>query len=177
MEIRLAKSRIILRAKEEIYIAVHSHLSVLPVNADGKNRMEALEDDMHERKMLQMLGIALSEFKLALGNYAGQDTLKDGMDGFSLGLSVSKGIEETRAADLERLCEAYLIRRIVADWWLANYPEYMTPYMGECQAIITEITDILNMRRPVCNLHHVSYINPDGTYLIVLYKDEVLTDI
>ena len=177
MDITLQKSHIILRAKEEIYIAVRSHLKELPANANGEFGMQALDDYMHERKMLDMLGQALSEFKLALDKYAGADDLRHDSDNFSIAFNVSHSVEATRGTDIKRLCMAYIVRRIVADWWLANYPEYVTPYTTECQAILAELTDILAMRRPVCNLHHMAYINPDGTFMVVLYKDEILCDI
>lgn len=179
LTITLSKGRIVLRAKDDTYLAVRSYLVGHEANAQSKYEMQADERATHERKLLNSIGSALSELKSLFPNYAVNDTLRESMDSFDVEFEVSERFDFDKRTDIERLTEEYLYRRVVADWWQTNYPDAAAPYVQSYMQSLEALKRCFVLKNPYESIDGVKYkcLNRRGYRVVLLYKEEILNEI
>ena len=179
VRINLSKGKIVLRAKDDTYLAVRSFLSSHNSNANSKYEMQADERETHERKLLNSIGTSLSKLKSELSRYRMSDTLTDGYDSFEITLELSDRTDLTKVKDVERMVEEYLYRSIVADWWQTNYPDLSASYLSNVSVALDGIRRLLSLSKPydAISLPRFKCICSCGYRNVLLYKEELLNEI
>lgn len=179
LTITLSKGQIILRAKDDTYLAVRSYLVGHESNALSKYEMQADERTTHERKLLNSIGTALSELKLLFPGYTINDTLEDGKDSFDVEFEVSERIDFSKRKDIERLVGEYLYKRITYEWWQSNYPDASSPYAQSCAQVSDALKQCFVLKNPYESIDGVKYkcLNRRGYRVVLLYKEEILNEI
>ena len=178
VRINLSKGKIVLRAKDDTYLAVRSFLSSHDSNANSKYEMQADERETHERKLLNSIRTSLSKLKSELPRYRMSDTLTDGYDSFEISFELSDRTDFTRVKDVERMVEEYLYRSIVADWWQTNYPELSASYLSNVSVSLDGIRRLLSLSNPNDeNLIRYKCIYSCGYRNVLLYKESLLNEI
>lgn len=178
VRINLSKGKIVLRAKDDTYLAVRSYLSSHDSNANSKYEMQADERETHERKLLNSIRTSLSKLKSELPRYRMSDTLTDGYDSFEISFELSDRTDLTRVKDIERMVEEYLYRSIVADWWQTNYPEFSASYLSNVSVSLDGIRRLLSLSNPNDeNLIRYKCIYSCGYRNVLLYKESLLNEI
>lgn len=179
MEVKLKKSVIVLRAKDDTYLSARTALASNEVNKDGRYEMQADECAVHERKLLSSLGIAVSELKSNLTKFRMKDTLTDKKDSFILEFEVSDRFRMEALTDLQRLTEEYLYRKIVADWWKANYPDMAAQYISDSLASMDGVVKLLAINVPydVIGRTRLKCYCRGGYRMVLLMKEEMLNEV
>lgn len=179
MEVKLKKSVIVLRAKDDTYLSARTALASNEVNKDGRYEMQADECTVHERKLLSSLGIAVSELKSNLTKFRMKDTLTDKKDSFTLEFEVSDRFRMEALTDLQRLTEEYLYRKIVADWWKANYPDMAAQYVTDSLSSMDGVAKLLAINVPydVTGEIRYKYSFENGCWIVLLIKKEILDEV
>lgn len=179
IEVKLKKSVIVLRAKDDTYLSARTALASNEVNKDGRYEMQADECAVHERKLLASLGIAVSELKSNLTKFRMKDTLTEKKDSFTLVFEVSDRFRMDALTDLQRLTEEYLYRKIVADWWQANYPDMSAQYVANASGAMDGVARLLAINKPydvIGRTRLKCYCR--GRYrMVLLVKEEMLNEI
>ena len=179
LTITLSKGKIVLRAKDDTYLAVRSYLSGHEANAQSKYEMQADERATHERKLLSGIGTALSELKSYLPNYTINDTLNENFDSFNVEFEVSERFDFSRKTDIERLTEEYLYKKVVAEWWQTNYPDAAAPYIQSYMQSLDALKRCFVLKNPYESIGGVKYkcLCRRGYRAVLLYKDELMNEI
>lgn len=179
VEVKLKKSVIVLRAKDDTYLSARTALAANDVNRDGRYEMQADECAVHERKLLASLGIAVSDLKSRLTKFRMKDTLTDKKDSFTLEFEVSDRFRTDALKDLQRLTEEYLYRKIVSDWWQANYPDMSAQYVTDASGAFDGVARLLAINLPYDMVGGIRYkcMCRDGYRLVLLMKEEMMNEI
>ncbi len=179
IEVKLSKGKIILRAKDDTYLAVRTYLASHDSNANSKYEMQADERNTHERKLLNSVGSSLSKLKSELNRYRISDTLTEEKDSFELTFEMSDRIDLSKAKDVERLVEEYLYRSVVADWWLVNYPEAAASYQLSADSVLADLNKCFTLMLPFDGIDGVRYkcLCKRDYRIVLLYKEELLNEI
>lgn len=179
IEVKLKKSVIMLRAKDDTYLSARTILASNEVNKDGRYEMQADECAVHERKLLSSLGMAVSGLKSELTKFRMKDTLTEKKDSFTLQFEVSDRFRMEALNDLQRLTEEFLYRKIVSDWWQANYPEMSAQYVENVATALEGVVRLLAISVPyetTFGKRYKCYCHT-GYRVVLLYKEELLNEI
>ena len=178
LKVTLSKGKIILRAKDDTYLAVHSHLSNASTE-EGRYEMQADERESHERKLLGSIGSSLSELKSVFSNYTIYDTLADEIDSFDVVFEVSERFDCSKSKDVGRLTEEYLYKKVVSEWWQTNYPDAAAPYIQSYMQSLEALKRCFVLRNPYESIGGVKYkcLCRRGHRVVLLYKDELMNEI
>lgn len=179
VELKFSKGKIILRAKDETYLSTKSVLSDKDRTDEQRYNMQAGDNKVHERKLLSSLGMALSELKSTFDKVSISDTMTDRRDSFVITMALSDRFKLDRSTDLQRMIEEYLYRRIVADWWQTNYPEFAASYLSNVSVALDGIRRLLSLSKPydAISLSRFKCICSCGYRNVLLYKEELLNEI
>lgn len=179
VEVKLKKSIVVLRAKDDTYLSSRTILATNDVNKDGRYEMQADESAVHERKLLASLGIAVSELKSGLTKFRMKDTLTDKKDSFTLIFEVSDRFRMEALKDLQRLTEEYLYRKIVSDWWQANYPEMANQYVSDASSAMEGVVRLLSISIPYDVVGGIKFkcFCQRNHRIVLLYKEELMNEI
>ena len=177
--VKLKKSVIVLRAKDDTYLSARTALAANEVNKDGRYEMQADECTVHERKLLSSLGIAVSELKSNLTKFRMKDTLTDKKDSFTLEFEVSDRFRMEALTDLQRLTEEYLYRKVVSDWWQANYPDMAAQYVANASVAMDGVARLLAINVPydVTGGERFKCYCKVGYRVVLLLKEEMLNEV
>lgn len=176
--ITLSKGKIVLRVKDDTYLAVRSYLVGHEANAQSKYEMQADERATHERKLLSGIGPALSELKSMFPEYGINDTLNDNNDTFNVEFEVSERFDFSKKNDIERITEEYLYKRIVSEWWQTNYPDASAPYLQSYMQSLEALKRCFVLKNPddyICKKYKC--LNKMCFREIILYKEEIMNEI
>lgn len=177
--INLSKGDIVLRAKDDTYLSVRSYLVGHEANAQSKYEMQADERATHERKLLNSIGAAVSELKAELSKYRIHDTLSKERDSFELTFEMSDRMDMSRKPDIGRLVEEYLYRKVVAEWWMVNYPDASASYLTMCGKALEDLKKCFSLSAPYEATGGVKYkcLTRRGYRVVLLYKEELVNEI
>lgn len=175
----LSKGSIVLRAKDDTYLAVRSYLSGHEANAKAKYEMQADERATHERKLLNSISSAVSILKSNLSRYRISDTLNESTDAFTLTFDVSDRTDSSRRKDVQRLVEEYIYKRVVAEWWMVNYPDSASPYIVSADTILNDLKKSLSLLPPYESIGGTKYkcLTRRDYRVVLIYKEELLNEI
>ena len=179
VSIKLSKGKIVLRAKDDTYLSVRSFLVNHDSNANSKYEMQADERATHERKLLNSIATAVSTLKSEIGKYKITDDLTDEKDMFTITLEMSERMNMSRKKDLERLAEEYIYRKVVSEWWLANYPDAAATYLNQSKTTLDDFVKCLSLKAPFDSIGGVKYKCVIGgrCRMVLLYKEELMNEI
>jgi hypothetical protein len=179
VELKFSKGKIILRAKDETYLSAKSILADKERTDEQRYNMQAGDNKVHERKLLSSLGLALSELKSSFDKISISDTMTDRRDSFVVTMVLSDRFKLERSADLQRMAEEYLYRRIVADWWQTNYPELAESYLSNVSVSLDGIKRLLSLSNPYEGMYLPRFkcSCSCGYRTVLLYKEELLNEI
>lgn len=179
VEVTLSKGAIVLRAKDDTYLAVRSYLVGHEANAQAKYEMQADERITHERKLLNSIGGAVTALKAELGRIRIGDTLSDASDTFTLTFDLSDRFDPMKRNDLERICEEYIYRKVVADWWMVNYPDAAQQYFALATQSAEGLKKCLSLQLPYESVGGVKYkcLTRRGYRVVLVYKEELMNEI
>lgn len=181
LKIELSKGDLLLKAKDETYLAVRTYLVDETSNKDARYEMQADERDTHERKLLGAVPSAVARFKSFLYRYCVYDTLSDEKDKFTLTIVVSDRFHGEREQDVKRLMEQYIYREIVSEWWEANYPKQAGTYTAAATEAIQHLLSVLSLSYPEQTHNRISLLDDDTQKRIrvntTLFVDEILDDV
>lgn len=124
----ISRGNIVLQAKDETYLSARSAIAVEVSNSDGRYEMQADERETHERKLLQSLSNAVHGLKSELNEYLISGSVDDAKDEVSFELSIHDSFDSSRADTLKTLFSNYISKRVISEWWKANYPSFAAQY-------------------------------------------------
>lgn len=178
VELKFSKGRIMLRAKDETFLAARSMFADKDGSEEKKFNIQAGDSDIHERKLMNSLGLALSELKSDLYMYDVTDTMTEGNDSFLVEMQVSDRLRPGRANDLQRLVEEYLYRKVVSDWWLTNVPEMASQYAVNTASAMDSIIRCLSLSKPYESMEGARYrcLTRKGFRILMIYKEELMNE-
>jgi hypothetical protein len=182
LTIELSRGSLVLKAKDETYLAVRTHLVAHEANKMSHYEMQADERDTHERKLLGGIASSVARFKAALHRYTVEDTLSEDKDAFEVTLNVSDRFHAEREADIKRLMEQFIYRTMVAEWWEANYPDLAKGYAEGAQECMASLKLLLSLCYPAVTHERNTLLkmrNDRRAFLVLstLYVDELMDDI
>lgn len=179
VDVTLSKGTIVLRAKDETYLAVRSYLVNHEANVQAKYEMQADERATHERKLLNSIGDAVTALKTEVGRIRVGDTLSDASDTFTLTFELSDRFDELKRNDLGRICEEYIYRKVVADWWTANYPDAARQYIALTEQSADVLKKCLSLKTPYESVGGVKYkcLTRRDHRVVLVYKEELMNEI
>lgn len=146
--LNFSKGAIILKAKDETYLSARSILSDKENTPEQRYNLQAGDNTVHERKLLNSLELSVSEFKSEMYRYNISDTMNTKKDKFTMTMQVSDRFLLSRTVDVERLVGEYLYRKIVSYWWQANYPDMATSYMTNVSVALDNVKKCLSLENP-----------------------------
>lgn len=179
LTVTLSKGDIVLRTKDDTYLAVRSYLSGHESNALSRYEMQADERVTHERKLLSGIGSSLSCMKSLLPTYRITDTFGDDSDSFTVTFEVSERFDFSRKSDVKRLVEEYLYKSVTAEWWKTNYPEAAGQYEKAMELAEDALKKLFLLRAPFDSVTGVRSrtLTANGMRVVLLYKEEMMSEI
>lgn len=174
--VKISRGELVLRAKDETFLSAKTYLAAGVGNQDAVYEMQADERATHERKLLGSIAPAVSALKAALSRWQIQDTLTDGNDEFNLVFKVSDRVDTSRQSDVERLVKDYLYQRIVADWWVANYPNSAGNYLAATEKALGDLKKCFLLLPPQVGDRYVCE-SKDNVRYVYLYKEDLLNGV
>jgi hypothetical protein len=127
--ITLSRGDIVLRAKDETYLSSRAFLVTEQANANARYEMQADEKDTHERKLLASIRNAVADLKSKLNEYLLSGDVDSSKDTVTLTVTPPEGFKGSyRTNVIAVLAEEYITRRVIAEWWDANYPSQAKKY-------------------------------------------------
>lgn len=124
----ISKGDIVLQAKDETYLSARSALAVEVANQEGRYEMQADERATHERKLLQSVTNAVYGLKAELNEYLVSGDVEDGKDEISFVINIYDAFRSERLNSVKALFSNYVAKRVISEWWRANYPSYAAQY-------------------------------------------------
>lgn len=134
---KISKGDIVLQAKDETYLSARTALAIGTDNTAALSEMQADERNTHERKLLKSISDSFSGLKAELNEYIVSGDISGGTDEVQVTVSVHDAFREERKETVRTLFENYIAKRVIADWWTANYPAYAAQY-NELAALALE---------------------------------------
>lgn len=128
LDLRISRGDIVLRAKDDTYLSARSALAVELSNQDGRYEMQADERATHERKLLQSVNDAVSGLKAELNEYLVSGNVDEEKDEVALTVSIYDGFRSERENVIKVLFTNYIAKRVISEWWKANYPSFAPQY-------------------------------------------------
>jgi hypothetical protein len=180
LKVTLSRGDLVLRAKDETYLAVRAYLVDQTSNKDARYEMQADERTTHERKLLASIPSSVARFKSALYRYTVADTLSEDTDSFDVTVEVSDRFHSERKDDIERLMGEFIYRNMVSEWWEANYPQSAKPYKDSATDAVGNLLLLLSLAYPVVTHDRsAGYEETRRGYevLLRLPRQEILDDI
>jgi hypothetical protein len=182
LDIQLSRGDLVLKAKDETYLAVRTHLVSEQSNANARYEMQADERQTHERKLLGSIPSALARLKAVLFRYTVTDTLTDTQDDFEVSLIVPDRFHQERQEDVKRIVSQYIYRTMVSEWWEANYPKCAETYKTSTAECEIRLQMLLSQSYPAVT--HVrnttATLSPDKRHIFVdttLCLEEIMDDV
>lgn len=124
----LSRGDIVLQVKDETYLSARSALAVEVSNQEGRYEMQADERATHERKLLQSISNAVSGLKSELNEYLISGDVDSTKDEISFTINIYDAFRSERLNSVKALFSNYVAKRVIAEWWRANYPSYSAQY-------------------------------------------------
>ena len=128
LEFKISKGKIILQAKDETYLSARSALAVEVSNQDARYEMQADERATHERKLLQSVSNAVYGLKSELNEYLVSGDVDEELDDISFTINIYDAFRDERLNSVAELFSNYVSKRVISEWWTANYPSYSAHY-------------------------------------------------
>lgn len=126
----IKRGDVILRAKDETYLTARTCPAEQMSNKDARYEMQADERDTHERKLLAALNDAVAGLKAELNEYLINGDVDADKDAINLTISVSDSFRSAeRKVSIATLAENYITKRVISEWWVANFPEQAGNYV------------------------------------------------
>ena len=126
--LQISRGDIVLKAKDETYLSARTILAVEVSNKDGRYEMQADERATHERKLLSSIDVAVSALKAELNEYIITGDVNDQNDIIDFSLDIYDSFRSERKGSLKTLFQDYITKRVISEWWKANYPQMATQY-------------------------------------------------
>ena len=149
MIVKISRGDLVLRAKDETFLSARTYLSAGAGNQEAVNEMQADERATHERKLLGSIGQGLSALKASLNRWQITDTLSENADEFTLTFAISERADTSKQSDVERLVKEYLYQHMVADWWIANYPNSASNYLAGSEKALENLKKCFMLLPPL----------------------------
>lgn len=128
LEFTISRGDIVLQVKDETYLSAHSALAVEVSNQEGRYEMQADERETHERKLLQSVSNAVYGLKSELNEYLVEGDVDNNKDEISFKVNMHDSFNEKKKNTVKALFSNYISKRVIAEWWKANYPSFSTQY-------------------------------------------------
>lgn len=128
IDFKISRGDIVLQAKDETYLSARSALAVEVSNQEGRYEMQADERATHERKLLQSVSDAVYGLKSELNEYLISGDVDDANDEISISLNMYDAFRDERTATIRAMFSNYITKRVVSEWWKANYPSFSEQY-------------------------------------------------
>jgi hypothetical protein len=140
IDFSLSRGDIVLRAKDDTYLSARAALVDQTGNKDARYEMQADERDTHERKLLSSLKDAVSGIKAELNEYLISGDVDDESDTINFSINVSDSFRSSeRQGAIATLCENYITKRVISEWWVANYPSFAESYVALTQQALDHL--------------------------------------
>lgn len=139
LNFKISRGDIVLQAKDETYLSSRSALAVEVSNQEGRYEMQADERATHERKLLQSLRNAVYGLKAELNEYLVSGDVDDSKDEISITINIYEAFKSERLESVKALFNNYIAKRVVSEWWKANYPNFSPQYDALTQQALTEL--------------------------------------
>ena len=124
----ISRGDIILQAKDDTYLSARSALAVEVSNQEGRYEMQADERATHERKLLKSVSNAVYGLKAELNEYLISGDVDDSKDEISFSINIYDAFRDERLESLKALFGNYIVKRVISEWWKANYPSFAQQY-------------------------------------------------
>lgn len=124
----ISRGDIVLRAKDETYLSARSALAVEVNNTEGRYEMQADERATHERKLLQSVSDAVYGLKSELNEYLISGDVDNDKDEIAFKVNIYDAFRSERLESVKALFANYVAKRVISEWWKANYPAYAAQY-------------------------------------------------
>lgn len=128
VEFSISRGDIVLQAKDETYLSARTALAVELSNQEGRYEMQADERDTHERKLLQSVKNAVVGLKAELNEHLISGDVDETKDEIKITITTPNAFRDERKGVVSSLFSNYISKRVIAEWWKANYPSYSTQY-------------------------------------------------
>lgn len=124
----ISRGDIVLQAKDETYLSARGALAVEVSNQEGRYEMQADERVTHERKLLQSVSDAVYGLKAELNEYLISGDVDESKDNITISLNMYDAFREERTNSIRALFSNYISKRVISEWWKANYPSFSAHY-------------------------------------------------
>ena len=124
----ISRGDIVLQAKDDTYLSARSALAVEVSNQEGRYEMQADERATHERKLLQSVSNAVYGLKSELNEYLISGDVNNEKDEIEFNINIYDAFRDERLESLKSLFSNYIAKRVISEWWKANYPSFAQQY-------------------------------------------------
>lgn len=124
----ISRGNIVLQAKDETYLSARSVLAVEVSNQNGRYEMQADERATHERKLLNSISSAVYGLKAELNEYIVNGDIDESKDEIQIVINIYDAFRSERLGAIKELFSNYIAKRVISEWWKANYPNMSSQY-------------------------------------------------
>lgn len=135
----ISRGDIVLQAKDETYLSSRSALAVEVSNQEGRYEMQADERVTHERKLLQSVKNAVYGLKAELNEYLVSGDVDEANDEIKITINIYDAFRDERLESVKALFSNYLAKRVISEWWKANFPNFSAQYDALTLQALTEL--------------------------------------